>query len=243
MKKSVFALSLFFCCMAGFSLELPEQFIEAGTGYVAAKNVEREFNPFNILYGVRDRAVQRSFRYETVSALQFSDKIFDFTLAGDYFIPYTSWSFGSSVIDLGAGVVYHFQRYYDLYSEHDFYLDSIFRLVAFDKLVVIGKAGSGGKAAIVDSLDHGAIWDFTFSALASITYCFDCGAEIYTSVSSHELFRYPLFYTPTYTFGLAWNFRNGIRFASDLGIRMRDRLVVAPYLDRFEWNIKARYTF
>lgn len=243
MKKSVLVFSLVFCGAALFSLEIPEQFVEAGTGYVAAKNVEREFNPFNLVYGVRDKSLQRTGRYEAVAGIQFSDKIFDLTVAGDYFIPYTSWRFDSSAIDIGAGILYHFQRYYSLYSEHDFYLDSIFRFTAFDKLVFIWKAGSGGKAALIDSLDHGAVWDFTFSALASLTYYFDCGAEIYGSVSSHELFRYPLFYTPSYTLGFAWNFRRGIRLSSDIGIRMRDRFVVAPYLDRFEWNIKARYTF
>lgn len=248
MKKFYLGLFLIFSLFivprvfaSGF--EMPEQFAEAGTGYVAAKNVEREFNPFNLSYGVKSKSPDRTWRYDALSSVQFSDKIFDFTLEGKYFIPYTSWEIDNSKIDLGLKAIYHFQRYYDLYSENDFYIESVFRFVTRNRLVFLANLGNGFKAAGVDSLERGALWDITLSGSVVLNYYFDSGAEIYGGVVSHELYRYPLAYTPTDYLGFAWNFKSGFRISSDIGIRLHDWFVVAPYIDRYEWNLKARFTF
>lgn len=222
---------------------MPNQFVEAGTGYVAAKSVEKEFNPFNLSYGVKSKSNDRTWLYDGFASIQFSDKIFDFTVSCEYFIPYASWKMENSQIDIGVQAIYHFQRYYDLYSENDFYIESVFRFITKERLVFLANLGSGTKAASVDVLQRGAIWDFTFSGSVSFNYYFQNGAEIYGGIVSHELYRFPIAYTPTDFLGLAWNFKNGFRLSSDLGLRMRDWFVVAPYIDRYEWNIKARFTF
>lgn len=243
MKKFYLGLFLIFSLFRVFALEMPEQFAEAGTGYVAAKNVEREFNPFNLSYGVKSKSPDRTWRYDALSSVQFSDKIFDFTLCGEYFVPRASWKLKKSQIDLGIEAIYHFQRYYDLYSEHDFYLEPVFRLVLKNKFVFLANLGGGAKAARIDVLNRGALWDFTLSGSLAFNYYYSNGAELYGGIVSHELYRYPLAFTPTNFIGLAWNFKNGFRVSSDIGLRFRDWFVVAPYIDRYEWNLKARYTF
>lgn len=251
MRKFFLAVVLIFAFFAllpvlpAFSsgFERPWQFVEAGTGYVAAKNVEREFNPFNLSYGIKAKSQDITWKYDALAAVQFSNKIFDFTLCGDYFVPYTSWKMENAQIDLGANIIYHFQRYYGLYTEHDFYLESVFRFSTHNRFIFLANLGSGVKAAFVDVLQRGALLDFTFSGSVAASYCFDSGAELYSGIVSHELFRFPLAYTPTNFFGFAWNFKNGLRISSDIGIRLHDWFVVAPYIDRYEWNIKARFTF
>lgn len=228
------------------ALERPLQFVEAGSGYVTAKNIEREFNPFNISYCVKSKPAddfQKIWTYDALFGMQFSKDVFDFTVSGSYFLPYTSWQFENSRLDLGGNLLYHFQRYYDLYTEHDFYFESVFRFAAGNKLVFLSNLGSGFKAADIDALKCGPLWDFSFSSSVFLNYFFNNGAEAYGGISSHELYRFPLFYTPVNYLGFAWNFKNGIRLSTDIGIRFRDWFIVAPYIDRYEWNVKVRYSF
>lgn len=243
MKKFCLSIFLIFSLFRLFGFEMPNQFVEAGTGYVAAKNVEREFNPFNLTYGVKSKSDDRTWLYDGLASIQFSDKIFDFTISGEYFIPKFSWRMEKAEIDIGVQAIYHFQRYYDLYSENDFYIESVFRFISKDKFVFLANLGSGVKAASVDILQRGPLWDITLSGAVEFNYYFEKGAEIYGGIDSHELYRYPLAYTPTSFLGFAWNFKKGFRVATDIGFRSRDWFVVAPYIDRYEWNLKARYTF
>lgn len=240
----IFSLFLFAPAFAS-GFEFPEQFVEAGTGYVAAKNVEREFNPFNLSYGIKSKSPDRTWRYDALSSVQFSDKIFDFTVCGEYFFQRACWKLNKSQVEIGLGAqaVYHFQRYYDLFSEHDFYLEPVFRLVSWNKLVFLSKLGGGAKAAKIDVLGRGALWDFTLSGSLAFNYYCAGGTELYGGIVSHELYRYPLAFTPTCFIGIAGNLKNGFRLSSDIGLRFRDWFVVAPYIDRYEWNLKARYTF
>lgn len=241
-KNLLFCFVLFSLFIPAFGLEMPSQFVEAGMGYVAAKNVEREFNPFNLSYGIQSKSDDRTWLYDGLASVQFSEKIFDFTIYGDYFFPWFSWKSKKSKMGFGARLLYHFQRYYDLYSEHDFYFEPVFR-VASQKIIFLANLGVGWKAAKIDVLNRDALWDWTLSGSLALNYYFENGAELYGSIVSHEIYRYPLAFTPTNYLGFAWNFKNGFRISTDIGIRLRDWFVVAPYVDRYEWNLKARFTF
>ncbi len=242
MKRIFLLFGLIFSCEFCFAFPRVSQFVEAGTGYVAAKNVEREFNPFNFTYGIEEK---NNFapNFKALASVQFSDKIFDFTTLGNYFIPRLGQETESQKLGFGAELVYHFQRYYDLYSEHDIYLEGVFRLALKNRFVFLANLGSGFKIAQIDAVDRDFLWDFTLSGSVALNYYFDSGAEIFGSVVSHELYRYPLAFTPVYSLGFAWNFKNGLRISSDFGLRLRDQFVVAPYIDRYEWNLKARFSF
>lgn len=90
MKRIFLLFGLIFSCGFCFAFPCVTQFVEAGTGYVAAKNVEREFNPFNFTYGIAEKnesCVNFSPNFKVFASVQFSDKIFDFTTLGNYFIP------------------------------------------------------------------------------------------------------------------------------------------------------------
>lgn len=275
MKRIFLLFGLIFSCGFCFAFPRVSQFVEAGTGYVAAKNVEREFNPFNFTYGIEEKnesfgsesssdnvldSVQNhdsenssgvarnvypgfSPNFKSLASVQFSDKIFDFTTLGTYFIPRMNQETESQKIGFGAEFIYHFQRYYNLYSEHDIYLEGVFRLALKNRFVFLANLGSGLKFARIDAVDRDFLWDFTLSGSVSLNYYFDSGAEIYGSIVSHTLYRYPLAFTPLYSLGFAWNFKNGFRISSDFGLRLRDQFVVAPYIDRYEWNLKARFSF
>ena len=267
MKRIFLLFCLIFSCAFCFAFPRVTQFVEAGTGYVAAKNVEREFNPFNFTYGIEEknesfssdsnqnqdsekfsdiaRNIYPAFapNYKALVSVQFSDKIFDFTTLGNYFIPRFNQETESQKLGFGVELVYHFQRYYDLYSEHDIYLEGVFRLALKNRFVFLANLGSGLKFARIDAVDRNFLWDFSLSGSVALNYYFDSGAEIFASIVSHSLYRYPLAFTPLYSLGFAWNFKNGLRISSDFGLRIRDQFVVAPYIDRYEWNLKARFSF
>lgn len=130
-----------------------------------------------------------------------------------------------------------------MYSEHDIYLEGVFRLALKNRLLFLANLGSGLKFARIDAVERDFLWDFSLSGSVALNYYFDCGAEIFGSIVSHGVYRYPLAFTPLYSLGFAWNFRNGLRVSSDFGLRLRDQFVVAPYIDRYEWNLKARFSF
>ena len=254
MKRIFLLFGLIFSCAFCFAFPRVSQFVEAGTGYVAAKNVECEFNPFNFTYGIEEKnescvnfapGFSPAFapNFKALASVQFSDKIFDFTTLGNYFIPRLNQETESQKLGFGAEFIYHFQRYYDLYSEHDIYLEGVFRLALKNRLLFLANLGSGLKFARIDAVDRDFLWDFSLSGSVALNYYFDSGAEIYGSIVSHTLYRYPLAFTPLYSIGFAWNFRNGFRISSDFGLRLRDQFVVAPYIDRYEWNLKARFSF
>ncbi|WP_273466500.1 hypothetical protein [Treponema succinifaciens] len=246
MKRIFLLFGLIFSCGFCFAFPCVTQFVEAGTGYIAAKNVEREFNPFNFTYGIAEKnesCVNFSPNFKVFASVQFSDKIFDFTTLGNYFIPRLGQETDSQKIGFGAELVYHFQRYYDLYSEHDIFLEGVFRLALKNRLLFLANLGSGLKFARIDAVDRDFLWDFSLSGSVALNYYFDCGAEIFGSIVSHGVYRYPLAFTPLYSLGFAWNFRNGLRVSSGFGLRLRDQFVVAPYIDRYEWNLKARFSF
>ena len=204
--------------------------------------MEREFNPFNFTYGFQEKE-NFSPDYKALASVQFSDKIFDFAMLGNYFFPRLNQETENQKIGFGAEFVYHFQRYYDLYSEHDIYLEGVFRLALKNRFDFRANLGSGLKFARIDAVDRDFLWDFSLSGSVALNYYFDSGAEIYGSIVSHELYRYPLAFTPLYSLGFAWNFKSGFRISSDFGLRLRDQFVVAPYIDRYEWNLKARFSF
>ncbi|HAZ96171.1 hypothetical protein [uncultured Treponema sp.] len=246
MKRFFLLFGFIFSCAFCFAFPRVSQFVEVGTGYVVAKNVERDFNPFNFTYGIEEKNenfLNFAPNFKALASVQFSDKIFDFTTLGTYFIPQLGQETESQKIGFGAEFIYHFQRYYDLYSEHDIYLESVFRLVLKDRLFFLANLGSGFKFAQIDAVDRDFLWDFSLSGSVALNYYFDCGAEIYGSVVSHSLYRYPLAFTPLYSLGFAWNFKSGFRLSSDFCLRLRDQFVVTPYIDRYEWNLKARFSF
>ena len=181
MKRIFLLFGLIFSCGFCFAFPCVTQFVEAGTGYVAAKNVEREFNPFNFTYGIAEKnesCVNFSPNFKVFASVQFSDKIFDFTTLGNYFIPRLGQETDSQKIGFGAELVYHFQRYYDLYSEHDIYLEGVFRLALKNRLLFLANLGSGLKFARIDAVDRDFLWDFSLSGSVALNYYFDCGAEI-----------------------------------------------------------------
>lgn len=220
-----------------------EQYVEAGSGYVVAKNVEKEFIPFNLAYSIKQKTSDIKTRFSAISAIQFSDNIFDFTLGGDYYFPFASWQTDNASIDLGTGAVYHFQYFYNLFTEDDFLGDLIFRFICTTKFQLIKRFGIGFKTSQVESLSVSSIWEFNFTTSLEMRWFLKHGFEFSGGYYSHDLFRYPLVFSPTYFIGGFIPLKSGFAAGTDICVRFRDQIVVAPYVDRVSWNLKLRYTF
>ena len=104
MKRIFLLFGLIFSCAFCSAFPRVTQFVEAGTGYVAAKNVEREFNPFNFTYGFQEKE-NFSPDYKALASVQFSDKIFDFAMLGNYFFPRLNQETENQKIVFGAEFV------------------------------------------------------------------------------------------------------------------------------------------
>lgn len=227
------------CSLPVTALEGVEQFIELGTGYTAAKNTEREYNPFNVTYGIKPSDSPSG----ALASFQITDKICDVVVTGEYYVPALKWNFEQSGIQLGIKPLYHFQRYFDLYSENDAVFETIFRYCYKKFFELKSLFGGGYKIALIDDVKNRTVQDKTLSERLSFILHFQNGAEFCFETGSHDLYRYPLFLSPDYLLGAAFNFENGFRISTDISVRFRDQFVVAPYIDRYSWNLKLRYTF
>ncbi|MBQ0051647.1 MAG: hypothetical protein KBT11_06220 [Treponema sp.] len=241
MKTKFFITFLTFSILLPLTaLERPLQYVQSETGVVNSRGYEKTYVPFDLLYGISDPAQ----KYEALSALQFTKNAFDLTLTGKYFIPKFNWNPGSTEINLGVGLWYHFQAYYDLHRENDLIFDTIFRL-NWSRFKYEGHFGYGVKFATVNGLSSSVnpLTDMTLKMSNEFSWNFQNGLELHLLVASHDLYRFPLFYSPVYNLGAAWNFTNGFRVNADFGLRMRDQIITAPYMDTIYFRTGVRYTF
>ncbi|MCR5607397.1 MAG: hypothetical protein K6F69_11355, partial [Treponema sp.] len=142
----------------------------------------------------------------------------------------------------GAGLLYHFQNYDSISNENDFIIDSCFKISTNKHFSFLIKGGFHFKLTDVFVLD-----DYLTDKCPSLVFyfekLFDNGMEIYWNFGSHDNYRYPLFVSPQYTFGLAYTSRNKIRISADGEIRFSDQFTTAPYVNMLVLRSSFRVSF
>lgn len=183
--------------------------------------------------------------FDGLVGIQGYEDAFDFTVAGEGYFPFANWDFDEARLALGIGSLYHFQRYKDISTEHDWIFDSVFRYHTYTGFTLTFRGGYSFKMSRIDALaDYiSPIWDKYPSAGIRIEKLFSNGLELYYEHSTHDLYRYPVFCTPDYILGAALNMDSGLRFGGEIELRFSDQYTTAPYCNGLILRMTARYAF
>ncbi len=203
------------------------------------RGIERNKTLFSSQFGLKTHWT------DSVIGCQWHENVFDFTVEGEVWCPFTNWYFDTARISVGMGGIYHYQRYTNISHEHDYIIDSTFRYCTESNFMISFKAGYAGKRTRVYALEKyfPDIYDRYFEAIFHLDKVWSNGFEIYWEHGLHDMYRYPLFCSPHYMLGAAVNLDGGLRIAADLSIRIVDGYTTAPYIDNSIFKISARYTF
>ena len=247
MKKNL----VIFLFLFSFSLSFAEfndgkltKFIEFDLSSSTTRGIEREQTLFAELVGVNSHwfdAIVASQSYKDY----YDVNVFDFTIAGETWLPCAHWYFDTARIALGLGVLYHFQRFTDISSEHDFIIDSCFRYQSKSGTTITFRGGYSWKMTRIDALasNISLLNDRYPTAGMLIDKIFANGLEIYFEHAAHDLFRYPIFCMPEYTLGCAMNLDSGLRFGGEIKLCVTDQYTTAPYLEGLILRMTARFLF
>ncbi|MBQ8013263.1 MAG: hypothetical protein IJ257_02550 [Treponema sp.] len=170
---------------------------------------------------------------------------FDFTMQGNGWLPFASWNFETARIAIGLGGIYHFQRYKNISSEHDFLFDTVFRYHSDSGTRVTFYGGYAWKTTQIEALKDYVpyIYDRYLHAKIQVDKIWESGFEMYLEHGLHDLYRYPLFPSPHYLIGFAYNLENGLRFSGDVSMRIVDGYTTPPYIDSLLVKFATRFTF
>lgn len=215
------------------------RFVEAGFSSTTDRGIERFNTLFSAQAGLSSRWI------DAIAGVQAYKDAFDVTIATEAWLPFASWQFETARIALGAGCLYHFQRYKKISAEHDILLDSVFRYQSGSGTTITFRGGFAQKFTRLDAL-RGAvpkIYDDYPEFGMLIDKVWAGGFEIYFEHALHSLYRYPHFCTPHYLLGAAVNLDSGLRFSGDVSARIADGYSTSPYVNSFLLRFSARYTF
>ena len=226
---------------AGFNDGKVSKFIEFDLASTTTRGIERYNTTYSVSGGFNSHWV------DAITGIQCYKDVFDYTLATEVWLPFTNWQFETSRIALGLGGLYHYQKYKDISSEHDFLFDTTFRYQSKAGTTISFTGGYAGKITHLDALaEIGAvstIYDKYPQAGMLIDKVWSNGFELYFEHSLHSLFRYPLFCTPHYLLGAAVNVESGLRFSGDISMQIADGYAASPYVNGMILKFALRYTF
>jgi hypothetical protein len=242
MKKQLcFLLFVFFSSLAfaEFNDGKITKFIEFDISSTTSRGIEQYNTPVSSEFGLV------SHWWEGVTGFQAYEDSFDFTLTAQAWLPCTNWYFETARIALGLGGIYHFQRYKDISSEHDYIINSTFRYQSKSGTTISFYGGYAGKATKIDVLSSYVPWiyDNYPEAGFSVDKIWKNGFEIYFHHTLNDLYRYPLFCSPQYKLGAAINLDSGLRYSGDIAVRIADGYATSPYVDSLIFKLSARFSF
>ena len=242
MKRLTFALLFLFAASLSFA-EFNDgkitKFIEFDMTSSTNKGIERHKTLYSGEVGLVSRWA------EGLLGLQAYENCFDFTVNARGWLPFASWNFETARIAIGLGGIYHYQRYKKISSEHDFIFETLFRYKSDSGTTVSFSGGYAGKATQIDALKDFVpyIYDKYFYAVMQVNKVWSNGIELYLEHGLHDLYRYPLFASPHYLVGLAYNFDFGLRISSDVSVRIVDGYTTPPYIDSLLVKFATRFSF
>lgn len=234
---SVFALAAFVSAAEGESFK--SRFLQADFSYATERGIERSSPAFSAEFGM---ALGKG---EFALGSQFSQDFLDFTARGFYF-PRMKDSFeGGWKSAFGFGGTLHRQLQFGIAREDDFILDFVYRIQSERGFVLSLMLGGGLKSADVYAVsdDVGNLLDGSLELALDAGKRFACGAEAYFSWGCHSFYRYRLFFSPIYVFGIGYNFPGALRVSWETEVRITDQIITAPYVGSVIFRAAARYSF
>ena len=90
--------------------------------------------------------------FDGIIGIKLCKNAFDFTIAGDGWLPFANWYFNRGRLSIGLGSLYHFQTYRDISSEHDFIIDTDFRYHSYEGFTITFHGGYSIKASHLNEL-------------------------------------------------------------------------------------------
>ena len=230
----VFSLSF-----AEFSDHEITKFVQFDLSTSTTRGIEREQRMFSGEAGLR------AHWFDALTGIQAYEDAFDFSIAGEGWLPFTNWYFEEARLALGIGALYHFQRYKDISSEHDYIFNTTFRYQSKSGTTISFYGGYAGKATKIDALPSSVAWiydDYPEAGML-IDKIWQNGFEIYFHHTLNDLYRYPWFCSPQYKLGAAINLDSGLRYSGDTALRIADGYAASPYIDSLILKLSARFTF
>ena len=242
MRKILLFLASFFTfshLFADFNDGVLSKFVEFDMTSTTTRGLER----YNTLYSAQTGL--SGYWGEGLFGVQGYEDCFDFTAKAQVWFPFANWNFETARIALGVGGVYHFQRYKDVSTEHDYIFNTAFRYQSKSGTTISFFGGYAGKATKLDALADfiPVIYDDYPEAGMLIDKIWDSGFEIYFEHALNYLYRYPVFCTPHYLLGAAVNLDSGLRFSGDISMQVADGYAASPYAGGLLLKFGARYTF
>lgn len=237
------ALFLLFAAASVFGLEKPEQFAQVDFTYAFDQGYEGGTDMFSAEYG--------AFWEQTklLAGVQANSDVCDFTVGGAFFPSLFNLESARKKFYFGVCGIYHFQRQSAIASENDFLLTGDFNLFCECGFSFKFQFGYGFKGTKVDAVyDYvGFIWDKTFVISLDFQKEWGDGWEAHIRGASHSLYRYPLFVSPIYDFGLSKSFPdsygNSFQVGGDFELRITDEFTTAPYINGVALRLSVRYLF
>ena len=243
--KKVFALSaaIFFLFLSSVFAkvealpqeERPRQFVQLSYGRTMNRGINRSKN-----YG----EIQHNFDWQPFGGLvgfQSDAALYDLTIRTCY-LPFVgghqngAWRFGASS-------AYHMQRSIESFRSHDILLEIEARWISTNGLTFTGRSGYAFKATTFDAIKGLAIRNHDFVAYAEVDKVFSNGIELFTSIGTYNLYRYPLFFCPQWTFGAAYNFKKAFRLGALVEVGMTDFYASVAYFNHIMVKCNARICF
>ena len=244
MKKKFVLTAAFFAllaCPAFAKIETlpqggrPKQHIQIGYGRTLDRGIDRNKN-----YG----EVQYSFDWQPFAGFvgfQSDSQIFDLTVRTTY-LPFAG-GHQNGVWRFGLSTAYHFQRSKDSYGQHDILGEIEARWISSYGVTFIGRTGYSCRITTFDSIENFNIANGDFVAYAEVDKIWKNGFEIFTSIGTYNLYRYPLFFCPQWTFGAAWNFKETFRIGALLEVGMTDFYAAVAYFNHLMTKCSVRIMF
>ncbi len=146
------------------------------------------------------------------------------------------------IFRLGADVHYNLQVINNVSVQNNFFYGLIGEVKSGKWFYIRSHIFAGNRVSKIfgeSSVIHN--WDFQ----ADIAFLFNTPIHLspYISISTYETFRYPLFCSPNYTFGLLYITQNNFRVGLEGSLRYIDAFTLSSFLDSYVIRLVVGYDF
>lgn len=163
------------------------------------------------------------------TGVQFSEMTTDVVLQGAWY------PLRFSKFRAGFGVLYHYGRFQNVEFEHDFFLGASAAYHPFKYFYLNADVFGSIKITDIPSLprefsrirDNGLALSLKLGSIIARRF------KIEASASSYELFRYHLFFHPTYALSLTYFFDAGFYAGFTAGVRYSDHFTLTSHVDNY----------
>ncbi len=244
MKKTfalAFSISAIFISSAFAKIELlptderPTQWLQFNLGRSAERGIERNKTWTGIEYNFDWQPFGGFIGFQT------DTDNFDLTLKTDY-LPFAFRS-KRGVWRLGAATNWHMQRRPDSYFQHDILEEFEARWLSDKGFAFCARGGYSLRITTFDALQNFKVTQSDIVISMEVDKIWKSGIELFASIGSYSLYRYPLFFCPQWTLGAAFNIKRQIRLAASLDLSMTDFYASVAYFNQIIAKCSVRFIF